>query len=246
MRALWFCAWGIVLILLVLPMAILLQRALPLADFALAWRTAARELRVTLSTALMAAMLSGLVGWGCAAWIVPHPRQRRRWLEGLALLPLFIPAPLVGIGLIGLWNRPGWMGDMYQSEAMLALAACARFLPLSIVAWARGGARMPRAVSGAGRVDGRAGGAGPRLGARPAAWRHGLAGMALVLAWSVGELGASLLVAPPGSSTLSVRIFTLLHYGEDRMVAALCLMVVASIAVPGFLAALALVRRRSS
>ncbi|MBE7558670.1 iron ABC transporter permease [bacterium] len=237
-------AWLVVLGLLLLPVVILFQRALPLEDFGLAWKAAGPELRQTLTTSFYAAALAGLLGYGCAVLIVPHPWRRRRWLEGLTLLPLFVPAPAVGIGLIRLWNRHGGMGEVYQSEAILVLAACARFLPLAVLAWARGLARVPRALYDAGRLDGLSGWAWQRHVALPAAWRHGLAGMALVFAWSVGELGASLLVAPPGASTLSIRIFTLLHYGADRMVAALCVLVVASIALPGFLAALALVGRR--
>jgi iron(III) transport system permease protein len=51
------------------------------------------------------------------------------------------------------------------------------------------------------------------------------AGIALVLA--ISELSATLLVLPPGVTTISVRIFQLLHYGVDDRVAALALSVFA-------------------
>jgi iron(III) transport system permease protein len=50
-----------------------------------------------------------------------------------------------------------------------------------------------------------------------------IAAAALVLALSAGELGASLLVAPPGSATLTMRLYNYLHSGASRSVAGTCL-----------------------
>ena len=63
---------------------------------------------------------------------------------------------------------------------------------------------------------------------RAVAWPHRLEDWQFVL--SVGELSASLLVLPPGVTTISVRIFQLLHYGVDDRVAALALSVFAAMA----------------
>ena len=45
--------------------------------------------------------------------------------------------------------------------------------------------------------------------------------VALAVAWS--DLASSILVVPPGMTTLSIRIFGLLHYGADDLVAGVCL-----------------------
>ena len=67
--------------------------------------------------------------------------------------------------------------------------------------------------------------------------------MAFVM--SVGELSASLLVLPPGVTTIAVRIFQLLHYGVDDRVAALALSVfVAMAAIAIFTAARSALRNR--
>ncbi|MBT5642394.1 hypothetical protein HOJ44_04675 [Candidatus Bathyarchaeota archaeon] len=53
---------------------------------------------------------------------------------------------------------------------------------------------------------------------------QGITAAALILfAFSLGELGATLLVVPPGSETLTIRIFNYLHYGGSEEVAGLCL-----------------------
>src|SRR5690606_21905702 len=51
-------------------------------------------------------------------------------LAGLLLLAA-LPGPILGIGLVLLWNRPGepWL-SLYDSPLMLVLAGAGRFLPL--------------------------------------------------------------------------------------------------------------------
>jgi iron(III) transport system permease protein len=52
---------------------------------------------------------------------------------------------------------------------------------------------------------------------------------AMVISWwvalavAVGEMGATILVTPPGVEPLSVRISGLLHYGVEDQVAGICL-----------------------
>jgi len=48
----------------------------------------------------------------------------------------------------------------------------------------------------------------------------------VVFVLSLGELGASLLIAPPGQATLPLRIYNLLHYGATDVVSALSLIMV--------------------
>ena len=48
----------------------------------------------------------------------------------------------------------------------------------------------------------------------------------IIFAMSAGELGATLIVAPPGYSTLTMRIYSYLHYGASESVAGLCFMMV--------------------
>ena len=43
------------------------------------------------------------------------------------------------------------------------------------------------------------------------------------VAFAMGEVSASILVVPPGMSTLSQRIFNLVHYGVEDRLAGICL-----------------------
>jgi len=51
-------------------------------------------------------------------------------------------------------------------------------------------------------------------------------GWFVAFALSLGELETSLLVVPPGNATLTMRIYTLLHYGASKVVAALCIILI--------------------
>ena len=43
------------------------------------------------------------------------------------------------------------------------------------------------------------------------------------MALSIAELSASILVVPPGVTTLAIRIFNLMHYGVEDRLGGLCL-----------------------
>ena len=48
------------------------------------------------------------------------------------LVALFaVPSTIVGVGLIGLWNRPGPLGALYGTDVMFLLAYLARFVPVA-------------------------------------------------------------------------------------------------------------------
>ena len=70
----------------------------------------------------------------------------------------------------------------------------------------------------------------------------------MALAIAVGELAATILVMPPqlGRTALSIQVFQMLHYGMDDRVAAICLVMVFSIAALTGIAALLLQRKNRS
>jgi iron(III) transport system permease protein len=67
-----------------------------------------------------------------------------------------------------------------------------------------------------------------------------LAAVGVTAALAMGELGATIVVVPPGCATVSMKIYGYLHYGASQEVAGLCLLVAASTAVTGTLVAAAL------
>jgi iron(III) transport system permease protein len=174
---------------------------------------------------------------------VGYARARARMAIGRAadvlLLALFaIPSTVVGVGLIGAWNRAGPFGLAYGTPIMLVLADVARFLPVAALVIGASVRQIPTSHEEAAAMSG----AGWLQTARRIVWpqiRPGLAAawiIAFVL--SFGELGASILVAPPGESILPVRVYTLIANTPSSHVAILALLQAAiacgALAVLGF------------
>jgi iron(III) transport system permease protein len=150
---------------------------------------------------------------------------RTSWLWWLVvLLPLAVPAPLVGIGLVTIWNRPFFF-EIYGSSLMPVLASLARFPPLAAIVLLAQQKRLNPSLLDAARIFQRN---DLHTWSRvyiPLLTPGLLAASGLVLVLSVGELGATLIVAPPGQATLTMRIYNFLHYGASDTVAGLCLVI---------------------
>jgi iron(III) transport system permease protein len=67
-----------------------------------------------------------------------------------------------------------------------------------------------------------------------------LASTGLVFCLTLSELSATLLVAPPGQSTLTLRLYNYLHYGASETVAGLTLVLTGLVLAFALLAAIAL------
>ncbi|HQL54584.1 MAG TPA: ABC transporter permease subunit, partial [Phycisphaerae bacterium] len=154
-------------------------------------------------------------------------------VAGAAVVVLLaVPAPVAAISLIGLLNRPGWPGAVYDSAAIVVLGYFVRFLPVAVLLLVPGVRRVPRDAERAARVDG--------CDWSREHWHVRLPALLpdVALAWlvlvifSFAELGATLLLAPPGVTVAAVRAFTLLHFGVYRDVAVLAVLSVGLIVVP--------------
>jgi iron(III) transport system permease protein len=167
---------------------------------------------------------------------------------GTAAICLATPGPVTAVVLIGLLNRESDFVYWLYDRTILApcLAAFVKGLPLAIlISWYTLRSVAPDALEAAA-----AEGAGSmqrlwkiavpqRFGAFAAAW---LAAFAIAM----GDLAATILVAPPGVTTIGMRVFGLLHSGVDDHVAGLCLTSFAmfsSIAVLALFAGRALTRQ---
>jgi len=162
---------------------------------------------------------------------------RPGWLAVTA--PLAVPAPLVGIGLIVLWNHPFFPG-LYGSRWMPVLAGLARFTPLAVILIYAQMRRIHPLLIDAARMLQPDSIRTWLLIRLPMLAPGLLAAAGLVFALTLGELGATLIVAPPGQATLTLRIYNYLHYGASDTVAGLCLLMVAAALAAGCLAVAAL------
>ncbi|MBI3941037.1 MAG: iron ABC transporter permease [Acidobacteria bacterium] len=145
-------------------------------------------------------------------------------LDLLFILIFAVPSTLTGVGLIGLWNRPGFLGEIYTSRLMVLFGYLARFVPVAALLLAAYVRQIPASFEEAAVV---AGAHWPRVFTRivlPQLKTGLLAAWGIGFIFSFGELGVTVLVSPPGESTLPVRIYTLVANTPPSQLASLALM----------------------
>lgn len=184
--------------------------------------------------AVGATMFGVVIAWSLrTGWLPAWPTAM------LLAIGFAIPGPLLGVWLIRLLNHPhdsifSFLTWCYDHTILApALAQFLRALPLTtLVLWTQL-ANVSQDVLDSATSEGA--GWWRRLVsiALPQRWPAVVAAACMALIIAFGDLAATLLVAPPGVSTASVRIFGLLHYGSEDQVSALCLAMAAGL---GFVA----------
>ncbi len=228
----WLTIASVALVAIALPLFALAWRSLPPAALLAAWHTGTGEIGTSLLLATVGATLMIALALPLAWATSPG------WAH-LILLPSALAwlasGPVFGVGLIQFWNHPGLQGWVYDHFPILVIAASGRNF---IFAWL--GCRLAIAW-----LPGETTEAARNLGASP--WRTFCAIMLpqlrrpLLAVWAclailiMGEVETTVLVAPPGWVPVSLRIFTLMHYGPAAAVSALALL--QALATAGLLAA---------
>jgi iron(III) transport system permease protein len=184
---------------------------------------AQNELVYSLLTAVLVIVISLPLALAAAQELKkPGIRGTAAWI--IVLVPLAVPAPLIGIGMIITGNLPV-LSTIYPALIMPALVSVVKFAPFAaIILFVQMRLIDPllfdaAAIFARSRID-----AWTRI--HLPLFAPGLVVSAGILAaLTLAELGATLVVAPPGHATITMRIYNYLHYGSSSDVAGLCLMV---------------------
>jgi len=228
--------WVLVGVSAVLPLAALVHGSLPVSSYGLAWRTAQTEIGQSLAVAVLAATGLTLLGFALSYCGRRCGHISSTVMSVLTFVPFAISGPVLGIGMILLWNRPGFAGAVYGSVAIVVLAVVGRFI---FFAEAGIGASLRHIHPNIEEAAAIAGVSWPRRLARiiaPVLCPSLIAAWAVCFVLALQELDVTVLVCPPGVTTLPVRLFTLMHYGPNRLVSALCVLMVGMVLLPAALA----------
>ena len=189
-------------------------------------------------------VIATLVGATLLAWWAKGHKIREACAAFAATSCFVVPGPFVGLALIWLLNRDNavlaWLYDDTVFAPCLAMSIrCFPFVYL--IVW-YGLCSTSTAILDAAAIDG------------ADRWRlfwHVLlpsltpslvCAVLVGLAVCVGEVSASILVMPPGVTTVSTEIFQLIHYGADDRLAGLCLSCLAVFLLLSLIAGVALRR----
>ena len=178
------------------------------------------------------------LAWACRA---PGPW---RWVTAFAVAAsLATPGPVAGMAMVLAYRS---VGPIYNSPAIVALAYIMRTWPYALLLLWPAIRALPVEFYESAEIDGQ----GPFGQARRIALPLTLA--TVVTAWAIasilafGELPATNLVLPPGHTTLTKRIWDLLHIGVESRLAGIALVTLGFFAAAGLTVVLSYSWRRSS
>lgn len=164
-------------------------------------------------------------------------------IDAVAMLAFVMPAAVLGVGLISLWNRASTQ-LIYGTLAILVVGYIARYTAVGVRVVACGVAQSPVHLEEAAAAS------GARFGRRllriilPIHARGVAFAWLLALVFCLRDLETAVLFYPPGREPLTVRIFTLEANGPPAIVAGLAVLHVVVIMVVVVSLGTFLLRRR--
>jgi len=203
-------------------------------------RFAFSESWAPIQTSLVLAAIAATITAALALAIAWAGRRSLRWqilLLAILALTLATPGPVAGMAMELAYR---WIPPVYDSPLIVVLAQSMRTLPYALLILWPALRILPESLLESAALDG--------LGPWNQVSRVALPLLvpALVAAWCVafvlgfGELPATNLLQPPGVTTITFRIWTLLHTGVESHLAGVALVTLAVIAFAACAAALGL------
>ena len=229
------CLFGLVSILCALVVVAPLLSLLVQAGSLEAYLRALHAVRDSLLHSLLLAAIgaTGLTVLGFFVGYLIHTRALPIWraVDAGTVLLFALPSTVIGMGLIVLWNRPS-TNFIYATPLMILLGYLAQYTALTGRVTVAGLALVPpsmeeaAASAGAGWIR--------RLGliVLPLLKHALLSGWLIAYIFCLRDTGISMLVYPPGYDTLAVRIFTLMANGAPDLIAAACVLMIATTVLP--------------
>jgi iron(III) transport system permease protein len=152
-RPLFVVVTGCVFVLVLLPLLALIVQSSSVGAYVEAFSRASDSIAHSLAFAVIGATLLTSLGFFCGVLVHDPTQPLARTVDALALFLFTLPGTVIGIGLIGLWNRP-MTNVIYGTPAIIILGYLAQYsvLPMRITSATL--ARIPRSLEDAARLSG--------------------------------------------------------------------------------------------
>ena len=197
-----------------------------------AWIALGLSLKVALWATAIDLVLGVAVGYALARLRFPG----RELVDSILLLPMVLPPTVLGYYLLVVVGRRGWIGAWLENTLGIHLiftwqgaviAAAVVAFPFVCKSARAAFETVDAQLEDAARVLGLGEAAVFFRVTLPLAWRGILAGTLLAFARSLGEFGATLMVAgsiPGKTQTLSIAVYEAVQAGQDDLANLLVLM----------------------
>ena len=204
------------------PVTVLIKTAGALSNYLRVINTSLSQIGYSLVMAALGGLLTLFLSFSIS-YIIERTKNKSSLLLEFASYILFVvPATAVGIGLIEVWNRP-LIDSIYKCPVIIILGYIAHSLPFTIRATSSGIKQISPSLEEAAFLTTTSRTKVISKILIPLLTPSLMAGFFIAFILSFGELGTTLLVIPPGMETIPIKIYNLMHYGADQMIAALCM-----------------------
>ncbi len=218
-------------VLVVLPLVVLAIQSAGTKAYTEALRRAGDSLFRSILYAVTGATLLTLLGFFTGYLIQTKAVKFWRSIDSITIFLFALPGTVIGIGLVSLWNRP-WTNFIYASPLIIIIGYLARYTALTSRISVTQLAQIPPSMEEAAQVAGAGWFRRMVFIVAPLARRGLFAGWIVGYIFSLRDTGITMLVYPAGHETLPVRILTLMANGSPRLIAALCVLMVAMTIIP--------------
>lgn len=171
-------------------------------------------LMTSLSLAAVAALVAGALGLLTAFIAVRSRLPGRSLVDALSLLPNTLPGMVVAVGLILAWNHSWWPVTVYGTAGILVLAYVCLLLPYPVRYVGSSLRQLGPSLDAAARVSGASLAVMLWRILVPLVMPSLLVSMLLVFAIASRELVASIMVAPPGMTTVATFVYGQFEQGS--------------------------------
>jgi len=223
------------LVMIIIPMFVLIYQIDSWHTIQRAILATWKDISVSVFISLMGSMLILLFSLIIAYVIQRKIKPANQWMRLALLFTLILPSSVIGIAYINLWNSPYLPDIFYQKGLIIPLALCLVFLPLAVEIMILQFKKIPQSMEQAAFVCRINLITSLRITLLPSLLPSIKIIGALCFIFCFNELTTTLLIAPPGISILPVRLFSMVHYGPQQLVAALSLIQLTILSLPVFL-----------
>ena len=182
---------------------------------------------ISLKTVLVTTVITFVLGIAAARWMSRYSGKLKPFIDGAFILPLVLPPTVVGFGLLLLLGKHGWIGHplsligttiVFSWPATVISAAVMAF-PLMYMTTRGAFEQVDVNIENAARTLGASEWRVLYSITLPMAWPGVLAGTILCFARSLGEFGATLMLAgniPGKTTTIPVAIYFAIVDGDMK------------------------------
>ncbi len=199
-----------------------------------AWTLLRPAIGASLKLALIAAVIMTAAGFVYGYFsAVKKIKSSKIWLL-LMFLIFALPSATYGISLITFYNRPA-LEAIYTSFAIIILAYTGKYLFISAKIIENGIKQIPRSLDEAAVMSGA--GLGKRLREiwLPLTARPVFVAFIITFLFSLGDLGVTIMVYPPGSQLMPIKVFTVMANAPQGLTGAMVgIVLILTVVIVGF------------